>query len=202
MRKITMLAAAAASLGALSLAHSASAGAVFASHVIGTEDNVAGFIGTVPSSAGAGDTITVASDGEATFTPFGITHDTSDAVSLTGGWNAAAGNQWENWGGGVWDLPACDAGGVCENGNVHEPTGLWTWVGATWTNGLNKYIIKEAGGGGLSDVIRTYNLPDGTAAFSFKSGVPEPATWAMMILGVAMIGFSARRRSAKSAPTA
>jgi hypothetical protein len=26
-------------------------------------------------------------------------------------------------------------------------------------------------------------------------GVPEPATWAMLILGVAMIGFAARRRN-------
>lgn len=33
-------------------------------------------------------------------------------------------------------------------------------------------------------------------------GVPEPATWAMLILGVAMIGFAARRRNAGIAAVA
>lgn len=38
-----------------------------------------------------------------------------------------------------------------------------------------------------------YNAIDN---FTFGSGgVPEPATWAMLIVGVAMIGFAARRRS-------
>jgi hypothetical protein len=32
-------------------------------------------------------------------------------------------------------------------------------------------------------------------------GVPEPATWAMLILGVAMVGLTARRRR-KAAPLA
>jgi hypothetical protein len=32
-------------------------------------------------------------------------------------------------------------------------------------------------------------------SLTINAGVPEPATWAMMILGVAMIGFALRRRS-------
>jgi len=31
-------------------------------------------------------------------------------------------------------------------------------------------------------------------SFTLNIGVPEPATWAMLILGVAMVGFTARRR--------
>jgi len=34
---------------------------------------------------------------------------------------------------------------------------------------------------------------------SVTSGVPEPATWAMMILGFAGVGFMAYRRKSKQA---
>lgn len=37
---------------------------------------------------------------------------------------------------------------------------------------------------------------------TISSGVPEPATWAMMILGLAGVGFLARRRKAKAAMAA
>jgi hypothetical protein len=43
------------------------------------------------------------------------------------------------------------------------------------------------------------NLVDGGANYTvglFAAAVPEPATWAMLIFGVAMIGLAARRRSA------
>lgn len=40
----------------------------------------------------------------------------------------------------------------------------------------------------------------GSLAYSAAfAGVPEPATWAMLILGVAMVGFAARRRTAAMA---
>ena len=47
-----------------------------------------------------------------------------------------------------------------------------------------------------------YNLGD-TSAFefdnvSFTAAVPEPATWAMMIMGFGMVGFAARRRRSSS----
>lgn len=42
-----------------------------------------------------------------------------------------------------------------------------------------------------TSVTQTETLTFGTAV----GGVPEPATWAMLILGVAMVGFAARRRS-------
>lgn len=41
----------------------------------------------------------------------------------------------------------------------------------------------------------------GSFGFSGGGAVPEPATWAMLILGVAMIGFAVRRRS-EGAPLA
>jgi len=33
-----------------------------------------------------------------------------------------------------------------------------------------------------------------TASFPVSAGVPEPATWAMMLLGFGAIGFAMRRR--------
>jgi hypothetical protein len=193
MRKASLLAAVAVSLGALSLAAAASAQS-FAIHNLGTEDHTNGFTGTIPSTApGFGNTITVMSDGEVAIMPFGITHDVSDAVQLASIWVGGAG--WENVGGGVWDIPACSGGG-CENANILEPIGMWTAPGFTWVNGMNEYIIWEDpnDGGGWSDEIRTFNLPDGTAAFTFASGVPEASTWAMMVLGLGLVGFTLRRR--------
>lgn len=49
-------------------------------------------------------------------------------------------------------------------------------------------------GGGLGQGAGIYSLD--------IQAVPEPATWAMLILGVAMIGFAARRRSAGVVVTA
>ena len=51
---------------------------------------------------------------------------------------------------------------------------------------LNTIEIIGTSGSGLS----TYT---GTATFT-ASPVPEPATWAMMLVGLGMIGFAARRR--------
>jgi hypothetical protein len=44
------------------------------------------------------------------------------------------------------------------------------------------------------------NLPSSSNAYLFtpNSGVPEPATWGMMLLGFAGIGFAMRRRSRSS----
>lgn len=49
----------------------------------------------------------------------------------------------------------------------------------------------------------TVNWPGGevgpgtlAADFTFSGAVPEPTTWAMLIIGLAMIGFAARRRNA------
>jgi hypothetical protein len=56
-----------------------------------------------------------------------------------------------------------------------------------WSNGGGSYTGFLAGNDGI------YEGFNGQLA---GGGVPEPATWAMLILGVAMIGFAARRRNA------
>ena len=43
---------------------------------------------------------------------------------------------------------------------------------------------------------------EGTVSFDTVSAVPEPSTWAMMLLGFAAVGYVAYRRKSKPAPVA
>ena len=65
-------------------------------------------------------------------------------------------------------------------------------------SGANFFIDDHATGQSeaSSDRVDFIKISD-TA--SIESGVPEPSTWAMMILGFAGIGFMAYRRKSKSA---
>lgn len=67
-------------------------------------------------------------------------------------------------------------------------------------NVLGPYIVTHGG-----DLKTTYytsappTLEIGFAVFTAVSAVPEPSTWAMMLLGFAGIGFMAYRRKSKRA---
>ena len=53
---------------------------------------------------------------------------------------------------------------------------------------------------GICDIRRGNNLrTDGIVDLARISAVPEPSTWAMMILGFAAIGFMAYRKKNKMA---
>jgi hypothetical protein len=56
------------------------------------------------------------------------------------------------------------------------------------TNGVFDFSFDKA--------VQSITFESGFEIASISGGVPEPATWAMLILGVAMIGCAARRRSA------
>jgi hypothetical protein len=47
---------------------------------------------------------------------------------------------------------------------------------------------------GSTTLVGAYNLSSNIAGLAFLSGVPEPATWAMMMAGFGCVGFSMRRR--------
>jgi hypothetical protein len=157
-----------------------------------TEDPVTGCV----KDLGLNVPITVASDGEATFDPFNAGYDTSDGIQLSNIW---VGVQTDGWNrlldSFTWVLPACDGNGVCENGNVNEPVGIWKAPGYTLVGATELiYNIYEFGGG-LSDRITIYNDDGGTASISFNSSpTPEPASWALMITGFGLVGGLARRR--------
>ena len=85
-----------------------------------------------------------------------------------------------------------------------------------FNNGVSNFVVNLAGGtdadegGSLSnipiftDALNTLSIRyrsygngkySGTLDFVPNAAVPEPATWAMLILGFALVGFSMRRRS-------
>src|ERR1035437_2842458 len=78
-------------------------------------------------------------------------------------------------------------------------------------NSGQEYWCLNAGGGACLSHVSEYVVPvyytdsssqfisgkEGTQVFATISAVPEPSTWAMMLLGFAGIGFMAYRRKSK-----
>jgi hypothetical protein len=170
-----------------------------------TEDPVTGCVAAL---APLNVTINVASDGEAAFTPFGVTSDVSDAIEWdpnalpfvpVAGDPAFTKGFWSNVGTDptngftVWALPASTPCGN-ENEPVCEPVAHWLLPGFTVNGGPVNYHIFEADGS-FSDVISLYNNANGVASMSFASDpVPEPATWALTLAGLGMVGAGLRMR--------
>jgi hypothetical protein len=78
-------------------------------------------------------------------------------------------------------------------GTPQAQVGAWQQMSMTWNSGANTsatLVIQDLTDAGpfndfaLDDIALT------------GPAVPEPATWAMLLLGVAMIGAAARRRNA------
>jgi hypothetical protein len=168
-----------------------------------TEDSVTGYVGDIPLS---GPPVTVGSDGEAPFDPFGAGYDTSDGIVLNDGWSpdpayaaAFAPGYWTQLPGTfTWVLPACNSSG-CENANIVEPIAKWDFAGGGWEAGTMSVEMFEADGVTLSDIVKVANDgPNGGATITFFSGTPEPATWAMMLMGVAGLGAVLRNSRRKA----
>ena len=65
---------------------------------------------------------------------------------------------------------------------------------------LNGLIFNQSGFGNYRIALETTitGAAAGPESFSAINGVPEPSSWAMMILGFAGVGFMAYRRSRNS----
>jgi hypothetical protein len=175
--------------------------------VIGQETSGGGFVGNLLEQNFPGTSYLVASDGEASFDPFGAGFDTSDGINFSGVpfvWDQAADSIWTSLGNQTWVLPANLSGIGCgvENGTTCEPTGHFISPSAWNPLALGQYLILEADGS-VSDRIVLSNNADGTADLKFYSdpnpgvtGVPEPAMWTIMLTGFFGLGSMLRRRKA------
>lgn len=88
-----------------------------------------------------------------------------------------------------------DPGGYVVNGVKTQLAGSpssGTDVGATYTGSLS---LNLNAGDSYGFYVYSLDSVAGPGVIEFSAGVPEPGTWALMILGVAMIGYAARRRS-------
>ena len=74
---------------------------------------------------------------------------------------------------------------------------------ASWARSSAAIINVYFDGGDSFDAVRFFESPQGggyesdnhtVGYFVTKGGVPEPATWAMLITGFGLVGAAARRR--------
>ncbi len=80
------------------------------------------------------------------------------------------------------------------NDNLFKPTGNFVNLnGVTFSAGGFNYNLYYSGG------LREFQVGNVTnfAVSPVNGAVPEPATWAMLILGMAAIGYSMRRSNVK-----
>ena len=176
-----------------------------ATTVIGTESASSGFVGDLLATFPG--FVTVASDGESSFDPFGFGADTSDGIKFTGfdngPWLQAAGSQWTQLGNAeTWVIPAANPGPGCgsENTNTCELVGHFIQVALAggalpqWQSQLlGDYVILDADGS-IGDKIHLFNTANGAELIFQSDPIPEPASMALVGLGLlGLAGFRRRR---------
>ena len=141
-----------------------------------------GLVGTITTPG-----VTFATDFGYNWHPFGLASFGSSSTGVLA--VATAGNYTFTLNSDDGSRLFIDGGLVVDNGGQHSPT---TVSGSTFlTAGSHPFRVnffEDQGGPSGVDLI----LPNGVAI----SGVPEPATWAMMLLGFLGLGWAYRRRQA------
>lgn len=142
--------------------------------------------------------------------------NTSPAITTVGKWGAVAGVNNTNNGGGVtatlnfasgisavsflWGSPdTYNSLIVNTNGGSKTFTAAQLGLDPTGNGNVANYVNFKATG--PASAITSLTFVSSSAAFEFAnvSAVPEPGTYAMLLSGLAAVGFVTRRRRAQAA---
>jgi hypothetical protein len=93
------------------------------------------------------------------------------------------------------DCTTYGADGCSTSGPLYAPDGNAGWASPFFAH----FVIPNVAPGDIVS-LEVKSLPTGftDSTVALTTGVPEPATWAMMGLGFALLGFAAYRRPSKS----
>jgi len=177
---------------------------------LGSESNTGGMVIKLP---GFNPTITIGSDGESAFEPFGVNFDVSDAIQMSSqfvtdpGFAASFGpaDGWIKAGKQsafvqTWALPASSGSCGSENERTCEPIAKWDLPGTQFADNSTFFVLFEPDGKTLSDVILAANNgPGGEAAITFSSDpnllpIPIPAALPLFFGAIGGVGAIGRWR--------
>jgi len=174
-----------------SLGGTGSGGTYFGSPVSGA---IAGWIAVAFTNSSASDytSFSLSFDGEQ-WRNGGNTSAQSMVLEYGFGSSFAAVSSWTAPGGTFdWSSPVTGSTAAAVNGNG---TGLVTGLGGTvttaWTPGQTLWVrwIEK------NDVGNDHGLAVDNVSFSVTSAVPEPGSYALLLAGLAAVGFVSRRRA-------
>jgi hypothetical protein len=156
-------------------------------------------------AAGPGDTVTCQVTGTGTFVCSSASTTITAGQEFTAGISGSTQFIGINFGTNTLSLSALSAGSLSGTIlNFTDTTNPFATFSLTSNNGWNGFNVANSSltNGVLSIDLRGTDFSQGAnlnfALTSVRGAVPEPATWAMMLIGFGAVGAAVRRRNVKT----